>query len=57
MQFRTDEQGRFSVPLVPGGYVLHPESPNGSSYAGDQAFAVETGKYTRLAVHYDSGIR
>ena len=57
MQFQTDEQGRFSVPLVPGEYVLHPESPNGIPYAGDQAFVVETGKYTQLIVHYDSGIR
>jgi hypothetical protein len=57
MQFQTDEQGRFNVPLVPGEYVLHPEAPNGIPYAGDQAFAVGTGKYTQLLIHYDSGIR
>ena len=57
MQFQTDAQGHFSVPLVPGEYILHPESPNGIPFAGDQSFVVETGRYTRLTVNYDSGIR
>jgi hypothetical protein len=57
MQFQTDEQGHFSVPLVPGDYILHPESPNGMPFAGDHSFVVETGRYTRLTVNYDSGIR
>jgi hypothetical protein len=57
MQFQTDEQGHFSVTLVPGEYILHPESPNGIPFAGDQSFVVETGQYTRLTVNYDSGIR
>jgi hypothetical protein len=56
-QFQTDEQGRFRVPLVPGEYILHPESPNGLPFAGDQSFIVETGRYTQITVHYDSGIR
>lgn len=56
-QFHTDEQGRFRVPLVPGEYVLHPESSNGLPFAGDQVFMVETGRYTQISVHYDSGIR
>jgi len=56
-QFQTDEQGRFSVPLVPGEYILHPESPNGIPFAGDQSFIVETGRFTQMTVHYDSGIR
>ena len=56
-QFKTDEQGRFQVPLVPGQYILHPESPNGLPFAGDQSFVVETGKFTQLTVNYDSGIR
>ena len=56
-QFQTDEQGRFQVPLVPGQYILHPESPNGLPFAGDQSFVVETGKFTQLTVNYDSGIR
>src|SRR5215211_2498461 len=56
-QFQTDEQSRFRVALVPGEYILHPESPNGLPFAGDQSFIVETGKYTPITVHYDSGIR
>lgn len=56
-QFQTDEQGRFTVSLVPGQYILHPESPNGIPFASDQSFLVETGQYTQLTVHYDSGIR
>lgn len=54
---QSDEQGHFRVPLVPGGYVLHPESPDGIAITGDQAFVVETGRYTQLTVNYDSGIR
>ena len=56
-QFQSDAQGRFRVPLVPGDYVLHPESPNGLPFAGDQPFSVETGRYTPITVNYDSGIR
>ena len=56
-QFLTDAQGHFSVPLVPGEYTLHPESPNGIPFAGDQSFIVETGRFTQISVNYDSGIR
>ena len=56
-QFQTDEQGHFNVPLVPGEYILHPESPNGIPFAGDQSFMVETGRFTQITVSYDSGIR
>jgi hypothetical protein len=57
VQLQTDAQGRFQVPLVPGEYVLHPESPNGIPFAGDQTFSVQTGQFTQLTVNYDSGIR
>ena len=57
MQFQTDEQGNFRVALAPGEYILNPESPNGIPYAGDQTFIVEMGRFTRLTVNYDSGIR
>ena len=56
-QFQTDAQGRFRISLVPGQYILHPESPNGLPFASDQSFIVETGRYTQISVHYDSGIR
>jgi hypothetical protein len=57
IQFQTDAQGRFLVSLVPGQYILHPESPDGIPFAEDQSFSVETGRYTQITVHYDSGIR
>jgi len=56
-QFQSDAQGRFRISLVPGEYILHPESPNGIPFAGDQSFGVETGRYTQIVVNYDSGIR
>ncbi len=56
-QVQTDAQGHFRIPLVPGEYILHPESPDGIAFAGDRSFVVETGLYTRLTVNYDSGIR
>jgi hypothetical protein len=56
-QVQTDAQGRFHIALVPGEYILHPESPNGLPFAGDQTFVVETGRYTQITLHYDSGIR
>jgi hypothetical protein len=56
-QVQTDAQGRFQIPLAPGEYILHPESPNVMPFAGDQLFVVETGQYTQITVNYDSGIR
>jgi hypothetical protein len=56
-QVKSDAQGHFRVPLVPGEYVLHPESLDGVAFAGDQTITVETGRYTQLTVSYDSGIR
>ena len=56
-QFQSDAEGHFRVALVPGEYVLHPESPNGIPFANDQSFFVETGSYTKITVLYDSGIR
>jgi len=57
VQVQADAQGHFRVPLAPGEYILHPESPNGLPFAGDQSFVVETGRYTQISVNYDSGIR
>jgi hypothetical protein len=56
-QVQADARGHFRIPLVPGDSILHPESPNGIPFAGDQSFVVETGRYTQITVHYDSGIR
>ena len=59
VQFQTDEQGNFNVPLAPGEYILHPEPPEGMPlpFADEQRFSVIPGEYTRLIVLYDSGIR
>jgi hypothetical protein len=54
---QTDEQGRFKIPLEPGEYILHPESPNVMSTASEQNFTVEAGKFTQITITYDSGIR
>ena len=59
VEFQTDEQGNFKVPLAPGEYILHPETPQDAPlpFANEQSFTVLAGEYTRLVVQYDSGIR
>jgi hypothetical protein len=59
VQFETDEQGKFTIPLAPGEYILHPETPQDMPlpFAEEQRFTVLPGQYTRLTVLYDSGIR
>jgi hypothetical protein len=57
VQFQTDGQGHFRIPLASGQYILHPESPNGLPFATDQLIVVGTGQYTQIIVKYDSGIR
>ena len=59
VQFQTDEQGNFKVPLAPGEYILHPETPEGRPlpFASEQQITVKPGEFTRITVMYDSGIR
>ena len=57
VQVQTDEEGRFKIPLAPGEYILHPESPNVMPYAGEQTVTVVEGKFTQVVINYDSGIR
>jgi len=57
VKVQTDENGYFKIPLEPGEYILHPESPNVMPYAAEQTFTVEAGKFTQITVNYDSGIR
>ena len=57
VQIQTEADGTFRIPLPPGEYILHPESPNVMPFASEQAFTVEEGRYTELTVNYDSGIR
>jgi hypothetical protein len=56
-QIQTEKDGTFQIPLPPGEYILHPESPNVMPFASEQAFTVEEGKFTQIIVTYDSGIR
>ncbi len=57
VQIQTDANGMFKIPLAPGEYILHPESPNSLPFAGEQSVVVEAGRFTQVFVHYDSGIR
>jgi hypothetical protein len=57
VQFQTDGGGHFRIPLAPGEYILHPQSPHGISLAADQSIIVGTGQYIQIVVKYDSGIR
>jgi len=57
VQVQTDKDGLFKIPLEPGEYILHPESPNVMPYANEQTVIVEAGRFTKVIVSYDSGIR
>jgi len=56
-QVQADTAGHFKIPLEPGEYTLHPESPNVMPFAPEQNFTVQPGVFTQLVVNYDSGIR
>jgi hypothetical protein len=55
----TDEQGRFSLDLPAGSYVLVAVSPSGSGPPTPvpQTVQVQTGAYTQVTLEVDSGIR
>ena len=57
VQIQTENDGSFKIPLAPGEYILHPESPNVMPFAQEQPFTVEAEKFTQVIVNYDSGIR
>ena len=56
-QVQSDENGQFKIPLAPGDYILHPETPNGIPSAQEQPVSVTAGTFTEVVVNYDSGIR
>ena len=56
-QIQTDVIGVYRLALLPGDYIMHPESPNMMPYAQDQPFSVLAGQFTKLDIVYDSGIR
>jgi len=55
----TDEQGRFSLDLLAGSYVVVAVSPSGSGPPTPvpQTVQVVTGAYTQVTLEVDSGIR
>ena len=55
----TDEQGRFSLDLLAGSYVVVAVSPSGSGPPTPvpQTVQVVTGSYTQVTLEVDSGIR
>ncbi len=57
-QFRSRPDGIFRLALSPGTYRLQP-SPGGPVYprAAEQTVSVEAGSFTRVLIHYDTGIR
>jgi len=56
-RIRSGEDGRFRVGLVPGRYVLNPESGDPFPIASEQEVAVGDGAYTEVIVSFDTGIR
>ena len=55
----TNADGTFRITLLPGNYILRPETPQNQplSRAQDQQFTVTAGQFTEVSVKYDSGIR
>lgn len=58
-QFQTEPTGRFRVELAPGNYTLVPLSPNdgGPPSAAPVPVTVPSGRFVRVTITYDSGIR
>lgn len=54
---QSDTAGHFKVGLVPGTYILHPESGNPLPRASDQQVEVVAGAYTSVTISFDTGIR
>jgi hypothetical protein len=60
LTIRSGKDGRFRVKLAPGKYKLTPISPNPGApphAPPPQSVMVESGKYTRVTIRYDSGMR
>lgn len=56
---RSDADGRFETDLAPGTYRLVPDLPSGGGppSARPVTVTVEPGRYTRVTIHVDTGIR
>jgi hypothetical protein len=58
-QAQSDASGHFQIPLPPGTYTLHPNSPAGLPlpFARDQTVMVPLGQFTPVQITYESGVR
>ena len=57
---RSGQDGRFSVRLAPGTYVVKPLAAAGSAFPRPPAprrVTVHAGRFTRITITYDTGIR
>lgn len=59
MRFETGTDGRFRVALAPGTYRVGPPRRTGRFLprAGEETVTVEAGKYVRITITSDSGMR
>ncbi len=57
IRFETDPSGYFKISLMPGTYILHPESEMALPHAPDQTVVVTPDQFTQLSVIYDTGMR
>lgn len=57
VQVKSDEQGLFTITLLPGTYTLQPEPLNTLQRGAPQMVTVEAGRFISVTVSYDSGIR
>jgi hypothetical protein len=57
VEFRSAEDGTFRVELPPGTYLVEPQKGNPLPIASSQEVRVVAGRFTRIHVDYDSGIR
>jgi len=55
----TDSEGRFRIKLAPGTYTIGGPQRSGRFLprAGEETVTVEPGKYARVTIHFDSGMR
>jgi hypothetical protein len=54
---RSSVAGQFSLPLLPGRYLLTPRAGHPFPTAMAQTVTVHRHRYTRVTISYDSGIR
>lgn len=58
-QIKTDAEGKFKIVLEPGVYIISPVSRNPlrPPYPEEQTVTVKADQFTKVTVHFDTGIR